>query len=240
MIEHMHRGGITREVAEKLLEAFRRSPGHARLAARAAGIDHRTARKAWERGWPHQPHAARPMREVIAEEQEAARALRDQQGAEVLRRAAELEAAELVARRTQAARDAATTRAAEAVMVKLGRSAAIELVGSLASINKATERLASSVSRRLREEDDSAPASVGELHEVVGLARSLAEAVAQVTSSAHTLLEMERQIVGEPHQFHSPAAPTPVVTMEEAERRIEAASRALARAKARSSGADRG
>lgn len=77
MIEHVHRGGISREVAEKLLEAYRRSPGHARFAAKAAGCDRRTALKAWERGWPHLPYVARAMKSIVHEEQELARAQRD-------------------------------------------------------------------------------------------------------------------------------------------------------------------
>ena len=141
MIEHVHRGGISIEVAEKLLEAFRRAPGHARSAAKAAGCDPRTATKAWARGWAHVPHAARPMKDIIAEEQVLARAMREEQEAETERVTTSMAASQRLAQQSKAARDAAATRAAEAVLVKVGRNATVNMVASVASMSRGVERL---------------------------------------------------------------------------------------------------
>lgn len=64
----------TRDFYEKLLNAYREEPGNATHAGRKCGCDRRAALFAWEKGWKHHPWA-RPIKDVLMEEREEARAL---------------------------------------------------------------------------------------------------------------------------------------------------------------------
>ena len=56
----------TRENYEKMLRAFRDSPGNAAAAARHVGCNWRTTQRVWEHGWPKFTWA-RPIKDVIAD-----------------------------------------------------------------------------------------------------------------------------------------------------------------------------
>jgi len=74
------RSGISRDFYSKLVDAYRDKPENHSHAAKVAGTDWRTAKRAWETGWNtlrghgamHAPWAV-PIRDLIAEEQDAAR-----------------------------------------------------------------------------------------------------------------------------------------------------------------------
>ncbi len=72
----MARRAITRDLYDALLEGFRVKPGNASHAADVAGCERRMARRGWEQGWERNAIWARPIREVIREELQAARAER--------------------------------------------------------------------------------------------------------------------------------------------------------------------
>jgi hypothetical protein len=57
-----------------LLDAYRREPGNHTAAARTAACDRKTARKLWEHGDARNPWSARPIREVLLGERQAASA----------------------------------------------------------------------------------------------------------------------------------------------------------------------
>lgn len=57
-----------------ILEGFRRHPDSQREAAKFAGVDKKTAAKAWLTAWPSMGY--RPVKDVLAEEQAAVRGLR--------------------------------------------------------------------------------------------------------------------------------------------------------------------
>lgn len=181
------------------------------------------------------------MREIVGEEQLAARAMREEQAAEVMKRAAELEAEQLVNRRSSAARDASNTQAAEAVMVSLARKATAHTLSTLTSINAGLSKHASSLALRLKVDEDE-PATFKQIDDAVRMLGSLAGALRQVTQSAQTLMELERATVGDPLDFTARGASqsttregmTPI-TLDEAERRVAIAARAIERAKAASS-----
>lgn len=67
------RRAYTRKLYDALVEGFRLAPANAAHAARVAGCERRCAKRAWEEGWRGLPWA-RPIREVLAEETQAARA----------------------------------------------------------------------------------------------------------------------------------------------------------------------
>lgn len=72
----MARRVLTQELYDRLVEGFRQAPGNASHAARLAGCDRRMAARGWNMGWLNQVTWARPIREVIKGEMEAARAER--------------------------------------------------------------------------------------------------------------------------------------------------------------------
>lgn len=102
---------ITRDFYEKLLGAFREAPGNASHAADYAHCDRRTAKKAWETGFPSTGDWARPIHEVLKEEQIAARA-----------KLAETAAA--TTNHEGARSDAIDARAEEAMLVRAARVSA--------------------------------------------------------------------------------------------------------------------
>jgi hypothetical protein len=68
----------TRTEYERILQGFRETPGNYAAASKFAGCDYRMAKRAWETGWSSPKTGpipwARPVREVLAEEQAASRA----------------------------------------------------------------------------------------------------------------------------------------------------------------------
>ncbi len=67
------RRAYTRALYDALVVGYRLAPGNAAHAGRVAGCERRCALRAWEHGWRGLPWA-RPIREVLAEETQAARA----------------------------------------------------------------------------------------------------------------------------------------------------------------------
>ncbi len=60
-------GVRTKAGYNKILDAFRQTPGNYAGAGRIAGVNQKTARRAWEHGWPRWTWA-RPIRDVLKEE----------------------------------------------------------------------------------------------------------------------------------------------------------------------------
>jgi len=62
------RASISQEFYDKLVTAFRSCPGNYTQAAKKAGCDKRTARRAWHRAWPERGDWCRPIKDVLAVE----------------------------------------------------------------------------------------------------------------------------------------------------------------------------
>lgn len=106
------RRAYTRELYDALVVGFRLAPANAAHAARTAGCERRAAKRAWEQGW-RGLRWARPIRDVLAEEGQAARA----RHADVERQRREAADA-----RAEAARvEAVESEAQERSMVKAAR-----------------------------------------------------------------------------------------------------------------------
>lgn len=97
---------------EALLRSYRETPENPNAAAKIAGCDHRTARRGLEDGWPR--YSFRPIREVLAEEEAAARARRYEIESAQRKREADEYAAFVVER---ARRQAAEAQASAEVQV---------------------------------------------------------------------------------------------------------------------------
>lgn len=116
----------TRELYAALLKGFRESPGNGSAASRHAGCDPRTARRAWEKGWP-KLHWARPIQKVV----EAELADEHRRNAAILQEKVDHDA--IARERARAELDEA--REAERQMLRLARQ---NVVGCLAVSAKLT------------------------------------------------------------------------------------------------------
>lgn len=213
----MGRKVITPEQRAAMLAEFRKDPSGSfaahRAAAEAAGVDRRTARRAWLTGWgPDRP----AMRDVIEKERVLARAeLARESLAERARMAPAL-----------AADDAAHARAQEAQLVRLARGNAIALLG----VSAQSLRGALKLSERLREEVESPPAGTPPMSAT--RAARLLGLVAQTMHRAAVVgklsMEMERIHLGEPTQVIGIQAVPASVSIDDAREELAAAERALA------------
>jgi hypothetical protein len=70
---------VTQEVYDRLVQAFRATPGMYDKAAHVVGVSNKTAQRAWERGY--EDRGMRPIKDVIAEIQAAALAKTQQEEA---------------------------------------------------------------------------------------------------------------------------------------------------------------
>ena len=209
----MARRAITEEMHAKLLEAFRREPGNFAAAARSAGLNARTAKRGWERGWP----GRRAVRDVLAEEQLAARA--------ALRR--EQLRAEREAAGELAAEDAAAMRAAELRISRAAQGLALAAVAPVVRL----QRVAGALAEKLEKMDTSTLKPL----EVVGVLRQVTSTGRELVELMHKSLEVERLRAGDPSVIVGlkPMQPDAPVSLDEMAAEVEAAQRALDRAKAK-------
>ena len=115
---------ITREVAEAILESFRHAPGNAQAAAKHAGCDRRTTKKAWELGLRScpDPRYRVPFQQLIEREQLETRARMVEDDAKARQRSLEAEAQRQQNVRAKAIEDVTNTRAAEGTLVRAART----------------------------------------------------------------------------------------------------------------------
>lgn len=196
---------ITREFYENLLAAFRKHGNKPTRCARDCGIDVRTARRAYAKGWVtrHKPWA-KPMKIVLEEEQLEMRASRV---AELERQRAEEEA-----RIEQARKDAKETMDHEALMTRGARIASM-LVGSnvLPPLVKAAQKLATDLEAGI-----SAGIIVLQPIQVATLLARVARITKDTVEAQRLALENERLRLGEPTQVFG--IKQEVVTADQAKR----------------------
>lgn len=220
----MARRAITKEFYDALVQGFAAHPGNAAAAARAAGCDPRTAKRAWVIGWP-QYEWARPIKTVIAEQQAAARALAEQRERE--REQAEREghrqAAANVA--TKAMMDAAREREVDGQVARAAKQNALAAQATAMNLlkrgHKISEELTVDELRKLSTRDR------------VRALKVIAEFAQTATLTSEAAIKLERTIMGEPdaivqHQHvHVDVAPEEMGdTIERAQAALERAKRA--------------
>lgn len=85
------RRAITRQFYDLLVEGFRQNPGNFTRAAKFAGCDPRMSKRGWEEGWQKWRGLAfaRPIREIIAEEEADAQQVAARKAAEERKRVAD-------------------------------------------------------------------------------------------------------------------------------------------------------
>ena len=183
-------------------------------AAREAGVDRRTAKKAWEAGLPYS-WGKTPIRQIVQAEQTAARARLEQSGPAVI----PAETAGL------AQADAAKSREAEARMVRAARGNAIRLLEISSSMLRGGVEMAKKLEARLPalgDEDIELASRI--LRDVAALTRTTAVVAAVV-------IKMENMVLG-PNK-RSADVSVDAMTPEEAVRELELAADPVALAQAR-------
>lgn len=252
---------ITREVAEAILESFRAAPGNAQGAAKHAGCDRRTTKKAWEFGLRScpDPRYHVPFQQIIQQEQLETRARMVEDEAIARQRSLEAEAQRQQNVRTKAIEDVTNTRAAEGTLVRMARTTTGLTLQALAQTGAGVAKVSQLVRMALEALVVRGDAGVvcvvndpiayqkerstgGDGHQhlrAMGLAEAkgytktlatFATALRQVNDAAQKALEMERLLLGEPTQIIGHRH-LETMTMDEAEKHVEAASRAFKRLK---------
>jgi DNA-binding transcriptional regulator YdaS (Cro superfamily) len=219
---------FTDERAEALLAAFRRAPGVAAAAARAAGCDPRTASKAWNVGLKTHAissHYHRPFSEILAEEQEEIRArlIREEREAERLAVEAEVRRKGVV--REEAVGDLTEERKQEAQLVRQARGSAILLLNSVTQTAAGLNKLAAKVKIAL-EEAAQGEVTMKEAQQIVSLMGKLTTCLRQSNDAGQRAMEMSRLLLGEPTKIIGHAH-LEGISIDDARQRIAAAARAL-------------
>lgn len=219
---------------ELLLESYRERPGRHDPAAERAGVNWRTAKRYWDTGRPDAPDIrAKPISVVLLEEQEAARARMTELQKQVDTLAVELEAKRRQEQQAKAVADATDTRVQEAQVIRMARGATQGLLVTLTNLSKGAAKVGVRVAKNLeRIANDPTDMKNGELVDMVRTIGALTTALRQANDAGRQAMEMERMLLGEPtaiiqHQH------LVEVTVDEAERRIQAGLRALERAKSK-------
>lgn len=227
-----HDSIISRTIYDKLLEHFREFPGAKAAAARSAGVSRATGSRAWDLGWPDRQLPA--IKDVIQEEMILARS----------RRASAMEigaaafaqspagssipsgpgAADMI--RSIAKDDATAARAQEGQMVKLSRANTIALMSATARLTSAAIDKAKDLEGKLRTNE--VPLTPPQVVKFISSCAYLTKTAAE---AAKLGIEMERLLLGEPTEIVG--IDVRHMTLDDAARTIEVASRALARARDR-------
>ena len=209
---------ITQEKYDKMLEAYRQYPGGVKRCARAAGVDPRTARKAWHMGWPDR--LLRPIKEVHHEEQLAARARLAQHRDEELKRLAAVQAGTEQLDRVRAEEDAIASIEEETKMVRASRHSAMALQVILQRLLRGSATLAERIEEQLATMELRSP------KELVSILRELASVTKAANESSRLAQQMEAALVGRPDQYIGIASDT---SPQEAAAEVAAAQRAIKR-----------
>lgn len=213
---------ITKEDYDAITAAFRKMPANFSGASRATGCCRATCRRAWEVGWPRYGFTA--VREVLAQEAAEVRR-RMEEVAERERKAAERERAlrpTVDAERDRA--DSMMRREQWAQACKASRANAQLMLVTVNDLLKTAFAQADKVKKALAAAD--LPPS-----QWVKLTRDLVSAGRQVTEALHLTLQTEHLALGQPTEI---VGLQPMeLTLEEAEREIAAAQRAVERARQR-------
>jgi len=209
--------------------AFRQAPGKVRAVQRAIPeLCIRTVKRAWEQGiaWADFPEAREPIKVLIEGEQTRQRvALVRQESTEQ-------------AIRQDAQRDVAQSRMAEANMVRLGRASVTALLANTTKLATAAVQVGDAVADSIKHhgvvfdaQGEPRPHTMAEVRSLVSVLAKVGALVKQLTESAQATIESDRLVNGEPTAIVGVVHRCDDITQEEADKRMQAAMRALTRAK---------
>lgn len=189
------RNEMNRVKYEKIVSAFRDEPGHFSKAGAKAGVDPRTAKKAWLRGWPNLDLP--PIKQVILDEQMESRASAERERRNEQREEAERALQREVEIKDRARSDAIAARKAEADLVRANRGNTI----ALASLTGRVLRSALSGMEEIQKSFAAGQDVDGKkltVPQMVNLMDRIARTTERVTRAARDTMAMERILLGEP------------------------------------------
>lgn len=193
-------GRVDQATWDKLLEAYRQDPGNHSAASRHALVQRRTARKAWDEGYPDRPWGTKPIKQLIAEDRELAGA-RAQLEAE--REGLAEDVAELESERDrEAARQRAiVVKKEEAVLVQLARQSSIRTLAAAVTASEGLKTIMTKIGAELETMGKGGPLTKKELLDVSNITRRYASTLREVVTAGQMAMEMERLYMGEPTEI---------------------------------------
>jgi len=186
------RARISKEQHDALIVAFRERPGVALYAGQQAGVTYRTAKRAWEQGWPNPPWA-RPIRDIFADEERSARAILASEQA-----VAAKESAVVREERRLARIDAAMERSREAEGVRAAMSNALSLLANLGAFSRASVATSKAAAEQLLEEVQEKKVHWSQAVVFLGKLSLIGE---RATTQLQTTMQAIRLHLGEPEKY---------------------------------------
>lgn len=172
---------ITREFYEKLLNAFRESPGNVHHAARRASCARPTAKRAWAKGWPDR--SFEPIEKALENEK--------REKANTHKRAliAQQEAAE--AQREKIRQEALEARAQEAQILKVARGDVLAALVLAADLVTAMRSAVAAIKREMEPQADGSPPAIKPIAAMQLLARH-SQLVQRAVGAAEAVIQLSR------------------------------------------------
>jgi hypothetical protein len=199
---------ISRELYDNLLRGYREMPGNFANAARAAGCRYPMAKRGWELGWSPRIPWARPIKTVLREEQEAARA--EQRRLELLEKDKSAE------ERDRARQDSVKAMAQEGQMLAAGRANVLSTLASATQALPAVKKLLSDLNAALVDPNAVKLTPMA----AVKLFREFGLGVRYLVEASNRLIEAERTSKGEPSRIIGLEVDG-TLSLEDAQREIE-------------------
>ncbi len=201
---------ISVEFYEAMLQAFRETPGNLTAAAKAVGCDRSTSTRGWKLGWPKYDWA-RPICEVLAEEQGMARSkmaeaietmpANEERGHSSDRTHQHRETYINAQREREQARvNAVNTRADLGKMLTGLRELTIQCEAIIGERSPGVTALASRLNEEMREMAR-APQGTFDMFKAQRLLRLHVADVRNVSVAASRVYELEQTHLGEPSKF---------------------------------------
>lgn len=237
----MARREITSKLYNDLVRSFRERPGVFSYTARMARVTNRTAKKAWEKGWPEKGFG--PIKDIVEEEQtvisarvqierEAKKATMKMEAVEEMKLKLDHET-ELEASR----RHAVETRIEEAKMIGASRKIIIKNLEAIQEYSEPLQLAGGRLAIAIRDAalDDEHPIVFGEktFNQLSRALRGLGMTMRDLLTAAKTAMEMERLYHGEAQKIIGITSDIDQLSTEELMQEIEDADSAITRAKDR-------
>jgi hypothetical protein len=206
---------VDQALFEKLLEAYRADPGNISTAARYAGVTRRTARQAWETGWPDKPWGVKSIKDLLADDKDIARArleLEDERDGIQ----ADHEALEAERDREAARQHAIRSKQEEGQLVQATRALTMNALGAAAKAAAGMQAGMTRLSKELVDLADSGKAlSQKEIGQLSSIMRRYSSSLRDLASAGQLAMEMERLYLGEPSQIIGVMSEYDTMPMEE-------------------------
>lgn len=184
----------------KVLEAYRLDPGNHSAASKHALISRKSAAQLWDRGYPRQPWGQKPIKQLIQEDIEIARARAQH---EVEREELQEDQAALEAERDREAvrQHAVQARKEEAVLVVLARQASVRALAAAASTAEGLKAIMTRIGKEFELIAGAGPMTKKEILDMSNVARRYSATLREIVTSGQMAMEMERLYMGEPTEI---------------------------------------